>query len=92
MTLVVEYLGWVDFYLGCSTILFGQWVATVAAHQQGELPKSSSSKPCRQTDSILGPCSLSFVSHEELGRVYERTKLSIKIKGLVTETDAFAYG
>ena len=29
-----------------------------------------------------------FVSNEELGRVYERTKLSIKIEGLVTETDA----
>ena len=29
-----------------------------------------------------------FVSNEELGRVYERTKLWIKIEGLVTETDA----
>ena len=29
-------------------------------------------------------------SYEELGRVYERTKLSIKIEGLVTETDADA--
>ena len=24
VTLVVEYLGWVDLDLGCSTILFGQ--------------------------------------------------------------------
>ena len=31
-----------------------------------------------------------IVSNEELGRVYERTKLSIKIEGLVTETDVDA--
>ena len=42
VTLVVEYLGWVDLDLGCSTILLGQYVATVAAHQPGELPKSKS--------------------------------------------------
>ena len=35
--------GFVDFDLGCSTILLGQKVSTVAAHQPGELPKSKSS-------------------------------------------------
>ena len=42
VTLVVEYLGWVDFDLGCSTILLGQLIATVAGRQPGELPKSKS--------------------------------------------------
>ena len=34
------YMGWVDLDLGCCTALLGQQVATVAAHQPGELPKS----------------------------------------------------
>ena len=38
-------LGLVDLDMGCSTILLGQWVATVAAHQPGELPKSKSTQP-----------------------------------------------
>ena len=44
VTLVVEYLGWFDLVLECSTILLGQLIATVAAHQPGELPKSKSTK------------------------------------------------
>ena len=42
---VVTDLGWVDLDLGCSTILLGQQVATVPAHQLRELPKSKSTKP-----------------------------------------------
>ena len=42
--LVVWQLGWVDLVLECSTILLGQLIATVAAHQPGELPKSKSTK------------------------------------------------
>ena len=38
-------LGFVDKNLGSSPGLIGQQVATVAAHQPGELHKSSSSKP-----------------------------------------------
>ena len=34
VTHLVANLGWVDFDLGCSTILFGQWLATVPAHPQ----------------------------------------------------------
>ena len=41
----VSYLGWVDLDLECSTILLGQQVATEAAHQPGELPKSSQPNP-----------------------------------------------
>ena len=37
-------LGFVDLDLGCSTTLLGQLVATVAAHQPGELPKSKSTQ------------------------------------------------
>ena len=42
---VLEDLGWVDLDFGCSTILLGQQIATVAAHQPGELPKSKSTQP-----------------------------------------------
>ena len=45
VTLVVEYLGWVDLNLECSTILLGQYVTTVAANQPGELSKSKSTQP-----------------------------------------------
>ena len=45
VTLVVEYLGLVDIDLACSNTLLGQWVATIAAHQPGELPESKSTKP-----------------------------------------------
>ena len=38
VTLVVVHLVWVDLHLGCSTILLGQEVATMAAKQPGELP------------------------------------------------------
>ena len=38
-------LGLVDLDFGCSTILLGQYVATVVARQQGELPKSKSPQP-----------------------------------------------
>ena len=39
------YMGWVDLDLGCCTALLGLQVATVAAHQPGELPKSESTQP-----------------------------------------------
>ena len=39
--LVIEYLGWVNLDLGCSLILLlEQWMATEAAHQPEELPKT----------------------------------------------------
>ena len=44
------YLGWVELDLGCSTILLGQLVATEAAHQPGELPKSKLTQPSRSPD------------------------------------------
>lgn len=47
-------MGWVDIDLGCSTILPKQYVATVAAHQPGELTKSKSTQPCYQSD--VSPC------------------------------------
>ena len=37
--------GFEDKNFGSSPGLLGQWVATVAAHQPGELPKFSSSNP-----------------------------------------------
>ena len=37
--------GFEDKNVGSFPGLLGQYVATVAAHQPGELPKSSSSKP-----------------------------------------------
>ena len=40
MTLVVEYLGWVDLDLGCSTILLGQKVATeIQGDSGGRIPR-----------------------------------------------------
>ena len=45
----VSDLGWVDFDLGYSTTLLGQYLATIAAHQPGELPKSKSTQPRSET-------------------------------------------
>ena len=42
--------GFEDKNVGSSPGLLGQYVATVAAHQPGELPKSSSSKPSERSD------------------------------------------
>ena len=42
---VVVHLGWVDLDLGCSTTLPGQQVATIAAHQPREFPRSKSTQP-----------------------------------------------
>ena len=41
------FLCWVNLVLGYSTILRGQYVATVAAHQPWELLKSSQPNPVR---------------------------------------------
>ena len=38
-------MGWVDLDLRCSTILLGQYVATVSAHQLREHLKSKSTQP-----------------------------------------------
>ena len=45
-----EGLGWVDLDFGCSTILLGQYLATISAHQPGELPKSKSTQPSPSPD------------------------------------------
>ena len=37
---LVADVGWVELDLGCFTTLSGQKVATVVAHQPGELPRS----------------------------------------------------
>ena len=50
--LVVSELGWVDLDLRCSTILLGQLVATIAAHQPGEHLKSKSTHPNSETTRI----------------------------------------
>ena len=52
--------GFVDLDLGCSTILLGQYVATVAAHLPGELPKSKSQQnlvPDHQGHAVQGEAS-----------------------------------
>ena len=49
LVLVAAELGWADLDLRCSTILLGQWVATIAAHQPGEHLKSKSSQPNSET-------------------------------------------
>ena len=42
----IRYVGWVDLDLGCCTSLLRLlWVATIAAHQMGELLKSKSTEP-----------------------------------------------
>ena len=53
MTQKVSELGWVDLDLRCSTLLLGQEVAVVAAHQAGELPKSMYVNPTQVRD-LLG--------------------------------------
>ena len=45
VALVVKYLGWVDLDFGCSTILLGQYLAAIAAHQPRELLKFRSTQP-----------------------------------------------
>ena len=52
-SLVVSQLGWVDFIFRCSTILLGQEVATVAAHQPREHLKSKSTQPNSETTRII---------------------------------------
>ena len=52
VTLVVEYLGWVDLHLEYSIILIGQKVAKMEAHQLGEFPKSKSTKPRYSTTRV----------------------------------------
>ena len=51
---MVEYLGWVDLDLGCSTILLGQEVATGAAYQPGNSPNLS--QPNQGTRPPESPC------------------------------------
>ena len=45
VTMVFLDLGCVDLDWGCSTVLLGQWVSTVKAHQPGEPPKPNSTQP-----------------------------------------------
>ena len=54
VTHLVANLGWVDYDLGCSTILLGQKVATVAATSQGNSPNLSQPNPGSPPDG--SPC------------------------------------
>ena len=55
--------GCVDLDLECSIILFGQYVATVASHQPGNLPNLSQPKPDPRADAP--PCSDEEVSPQK---------------------------
>ena len=51
-TMVVVDLGWVDFDLGYSTILHGQYVATVTDHLPRDFPKYRSTHPRSATTMV----------------------------------------
>ena len=72
VTQKVSDLDGVDLVLECSTILLGQLVATVAAHQPWELPKSSQQNPVRD---LLGHPVENFSTTSGSGKINVGTPL-----------------